>query len=408
MAALHENTEFKWVVTDRETALDKVYSGNFYAALIIPEDFSTQLVDILAGVQDSAKIEYYSNQKYSPITPKLIDTGINSIQQKINISFSQTVYEAVLKLGHDVTNVVDPSTASKLSVSLINSFKETKNEIDNLNVFLDTLNDMLGTIDDAIDFCDEALSDSSGSAIDKLYEKLSVARGAAASSRSHIDAARNILQSLGVLSDVQTLLSDMSNACTNIENTAQFSQDIIDDAKNLSGNLSSSFASLKSFSTSLRSQIVYMQNSFNSISNDLQTAIDKISGLSNSTSLEDVKKIIGEDPSAFAQLISAPVVMDRHELYPIQNFGTAISGFFVSLSCWAGCLILCTMLTPKLSRKREKELEKSGTYKGWQLYFGRYAIYGAFAFAQSTIMCLGCIFFLQIQMAHPFLFLVTG
>lgn len=408
MNSLNENKDFKWIVTDYDTAINKVYSGDYYAALIIPEDFSNQLVNILTGKQDSAKIMYYSNQKYSPITPKLIDNGVNTIQQKINYSFSETIYEAVFKTCSEILNITDSNTVSKLSSSLINSFSDTMKELNNLNIQLDTLNDMLTTIDETLDLSNSLLTLGDSEAINTLYQKLNEVKNMVSNSRSYINNAKNILESLGLLPDLQNLLNDMSNTCSNIENMATISQKIIDDTKDLNNNLLETISSLKTTSNELKNQIDYMRNDFNSISSDLQLAIDKISGLSSSSSIEDVKKIIGDDPSTFAELIAAPVVMDRHELYPIENFGTAITGFFVSLSCWAGCLILCTMLITKLSRKRQKELEKDGKFRGWQLYFGRYAIYGTFALLQSSVMCLACIFFLQIKMAHPFMFLLTG
>lgn len=332
MDSLYENQDFKWVVTDYDTAMDKVYSGEFYAALVIPSDFSKQLVDILVGKEANAKIEYYSNQKFSPITPKLIDNDMNTLQQKINISFSQTVYQAALKIAYQITNVLDPTTTSRLSSSLVNSFVNTRAELNNLDLQMQTLKEMLSTIDDVLNTSNELLTSGDSEKITRLNDILGEVYAKTSVSRQYIDNARAMIEPFD-LPKIKSLLNDMSAFCTNIENIAISTLNAIKDAQTLDDNLVKALSNLKNYSGELKDQISFMQNDFASISNDLQLAIDKLSSLSSSTTLEDIKKIIGEDPSSFAEIISSPVVMDRHELYPVQNFGTAISGFFISLSC---------------------------------------------------------------------------
>lgn len=405
--SLNDNTSFKWVYTDFDTAMENLNYGKYYATIVVPEDFSKQLINILNGKDNSANLIYYSNQKFSPITPKLIDTGITTIQQEINKSFSNTIYKAVLKVAIQLTNAADSGTMTQVSNSLIKSFDQASSEIDSLNMQMDTLKVTLNTLNDALDTAKELIP-SNNAKVDEFYRKLGDVRAKAAESRAFLDKATNILQQYGVLQNVQQLLTDISNVCNNIEITADNGQKIIDKTGQLESSLGDSIDSLKSFSDSLNNQINAMQNDFGSISQDLQTAKDKVRALSNAKSIDDVKRILGDDAVSFADLLASPVKMDKHELYPIENFGSAISGFFVSLSCWAGCLILCTMLVTKLSRKRQAKMEKRGNYRSWQLYFGRYAIFGTFALLQSTVMCLGCIFYLQIKMANPFLFLVTG
>ena len=44
----------------------------------------------------------------------------------------------------------------------------------------------------------------------------------------------------------------------------------------------------------------------------------------------------------------------------------------------------------------------------YQEYFGRYAIFGAMALLQGTLVCLGDMFFLGVQCEHPLQFLMVG
>ena len=50
---LEANTTIGWVFTDTtEEAIDGVYSGDYYAALIMPEDFTEDMVSFLADEMD--------------------------------------------------------------------------------------------------------------------------------------------------------------------------------------------------------------------------------------------------------------------------------------------------------------------------------------------------------------------
>lgn len=58
-----------------------------------------------------------------------------------------------------------------------------------------------------------------------------------------------------------------------------------------------------------------------------------------------------------------------------------------------------------LEKKREVQLKN---FKKWQLYIGRFAIFAYLAIAQAILLTLGCVFFLQVKMANPLLFVLTG
>ena len=46
---LKENDQLGWTFTDEENAVEGVKSGKYYAAIVIPEDFSSSLLSILSG-----------------------------------------------------------------------------------------------------------------------------------------------------------------------------------------------------------------------------------------------------------------------------------------------------------------------------------------------------------------------
>ena len=48
LTALHENEDLDWVFTDGEDAREGVKSGAYYAAVIVPEDFSRDMMSLFS------------------------------------------------------------------------------------------------------------------------------------------------------------------------------------------------------------------------------------------------------------------------------------------------------------------------------------------------------------------------
>ena len=81
---LKANDAIGWTFMDDKDALEGVKSGKYYAAIVIPEDFSEKMVGILSGTIESPNLKYYVNEKKNAIAPKITDKGATSIQQQVN------------------------------------------------------------------------------------------------------------------------------------------------------------------------------------------------------------------------------------------------------------------------------------------------------------------------------------
>ena len=49
VAQLHDNHEMGWEFTDAEAAINGVYEGRYWAALVIPKDFSEDFASVFTG-----------------------------------------------------------------------------------------------------------------------------------------------------------------------------------------------------------------------------------------------------------------------------------------------------------------------------------------------------------------------
>ena len=102
---LEENTQLGWEFTDRDTAIQKVQSGEAYAAFVIPSDFSSCFTTLLSGDIQRPQLEYYVNEKLGAVSPKITDTGATSLDQTINSAFVSSASEVVTaKLDEAVDN----------------------------------------------------------------------------------------------------------------------------------------------------------------------------------------------------------------------------------------------------------------------------------------------------------------
>ncbi len=154
---LHENHQLGWTFVNSKQALDKVYSGECYAAIIIPADFSKDFTSVFEGNYTQPAIEYYVNEKPSAVAPKITDTGATTLDTQINSAFISTVSETVvgilkqagISLDDNAHNVDGRLTES---ISLANStLAGVYESLDNLNPALDASKDTIVTAQGTLD-----------------------------------------------------------------------------------------------------------------------------------------------------------------------------------------------------------------------------------------------------------------
>jgi YhgE/Pip-like protein len=104
--ALKTNDTIGWVFTDTsEEAIEGVWAGDYYAALIMPEDFSRDMVSFLADNMTHPEIIYYTNQKKNAIAPKITDKAKTAVQQQVNATFISSLTEAIMKSADIADNI---------------------------------------------------------------------------------------------------------------------------------------------------------------------------------------------------------------------------------------------------------------------------------------------------------------
>lgn len=105
---LKENDQLGWTFVSKDAAIEGVKSGEYYAAIIIPQDFSESLLSVLSGKIETPELEYYINEKLNAIAPKITSSGASTIQTQVNNTFSSVASETIAELlKESVFNISD-------------------------------------------------------------------------------------------------------------------------------------------------------------------------------------------------------------------------------------------------------------------------------------------------------------
>lgn len=78
---------------------------------------------------------------------------------------------------------------------------------------------------------------------------------------------------------------------------------------------------------------------------------------------------------------------------------------YTTLALFIGSLLILVVFKPKAGLRIQKEAGLVNP-KPRQLFFGRFAVMAVVSLAQSTVMALGNLFFLDVQVTSPWLFMV--
>ncbi|MCV0021659.1 YhgE/Pip domain-containing protein, partial [Mobiluncus curtisii] len=98
------NDRFDWVLTSKDQALEGARSGEYYAAIVLPEDFSQSMFTFYAGGAAPADITLYTNEKKNPLSANLTTQGAQGVTAQINTTFSRTLAEVAVGIAEDVSS----------------------------------------------------------------------------------------------------------------------------------------------------------------------------------------------------------------------------------------------------------------------------------------------------------------
>lgn len=141
--ALKENHTIGWVfVETMDEAIDGVYDGTYYAALVIPENFTEEMISFLGGEVEHPDIIYYENAKKNAIAPKITQKARNAVQEQVNSTFVSTLAETLMKISNAMsgTDSKGNTLADTVLVRLNDLSGDLQSYINILNSFVSIMN----------------------------------------------------------------------------------------------------------------------------------------------------------------------------------------------------------------------------------------------------------------------------
>ena len=109
----------------------------------------------------------------------------------------------------------------------------------------------------------------------------------------------------------------------------------------------------------------------------------------------NIMEFMKGDPEGYGEFFSQPVLVTTEEVYPIPNYGSAMTPFYTILAIWVGGTILVALIKVKAEPKNLKNV------KSYQLFFGRYLLFFVMGQLQALIIVLGDIYILHCQILYP-------
>lgn len=169
LSTLHENDQMEWVFTNRDAAVEGVKSGDYYAAIVIPENFSNDMMSLFSEDIEKPQITYYSNAKENAIAPKVTEKGASAIQNQINQVFIETVSDTGLTVMQSVINMTDEEDTGSLVSNLLRNLRNISGSLDASSETLRSFSGMTSSIQqltsstgDFLDYVKKQSSDGSG------------------------------------------------------------------------------------------------------------------------------------------------------------------------------------------------------------------------------------------------------
>ena len=326
-------------------------------------------------------------------------------------------YQAVADSIDDVFASLSSSSASASS-AISAAATRVQTQIDQYQGLRDALVDDVRPLlpDAALDAFDRAVSriDAAIARQQDLQDRLETAATDVTGTDAEIQATHDEITAL--VASAKAAVADAKNAYEDslqpqLDQLADTLATIGDDVDSVGDQLSAVADSLsgagslgavlehaESLSTEMSGSLTDAADRFDELAAALQTAID-------TGDLSELTEVIGANPHLLAAHLAEPVALERVEVYSVVSFGAAMTPLYTVLALWVGALLISVSIRVDPPQGPDSDLPALSPA---QTYLGRFGIFAFVGFLQSSLVCLGSIFFTQVQPEHPFLLILAG
>ncbi|KAB7788418.1 YhgE/Pip domain-containing protein, partial [Bifidobacterium cebidarum] len=136
--ALRANDDLKWTFVTEKEAKNGVQSGEYYAAIIIPKNFSSDVFTVFtgegsntgdAGTTRHAHLVYYANPKKNPIASTVTNQGAAAVQEQVNDTLTSTVAKTLIGTMNSILDYLDTDQSGRSVSALSSSLRQESEDL---------------------------------------------------------------------------------------------------------------------------------------------------------------------------------------------------------------------------------------------------------------------------------------
>ena len=288
ITGLKENTTIGWVFTaSKDEALEGVNSGDYYAALIVPESFTTDFISFLGGEPKNPTIAYYENSKKNAIATKITGKAKTAVQEQVNQKVISTLTEVLTESGKILAE--NDENGVDIVVSTADQLDELDSSLQTYVNILNTFSLVTASASDLAESAQSLLINTQG-IFDSSQDSVSNMQSSVLSSAQTADTVSSLIGiSLDSVEQDLTLLSDQMDTLT-VGDSFDSIRNQVDTAKTMS---KSTISVLKDIFGETDQYVSAVDKSFKQLNTDL-TAFKKDANVT-AQSLKHLKRTIKAD-----------------------------------------------------------------------------------------------------------------
>ena len=389
---LKRNHKFDWKFVPEQELREKVYTGEYYAGIVIPKDLSKNIISIASDNPKQAKLQFITNVKANPVANKLTETG------------SQTVYKSLNAKIIEIINLAAYGKLGELQEGLAAGAGELSSGGQLLQAGSDQLADGGSQIKDgakAVEDGSKQVKDGAKKVTDgapavekgaKTIESKSeqIKEGADKVQKGAEELDSAVDPSLIPEGPVKEYTEGTSEVAQGSSAVADYSSQLADGSVTLaegsttlangSAAVADGASTLADGSVELAEGSLTLAAGAELLGSSAAQALFMAAGSLGDTA-DMLGALTGINETELGDYFYAPIKLEKQEIFPVPNFGSNVAPFYLVLSMWVGGVITCVMIEPKSS---------TGTkYSPFEMYTGKLLIYIIISILQACVTIIG-------------------
>lgn len=147
LSQLSRNEQVDWVLTNADDALEGTKSGEYYAGILLPENFSRELLTFYIEGTEPAKLDLYTNEKKNALSTTITERSASGVIERIDESFTRVVTTVGLGVVESLDNYLEEE---ETQAALDNVANRVENIGTRLNSSAATVRSLANLVDSAI------------------------------------------------------------------------------------------------------------------------------------------------------------------------------------------------------------------------------------------------------------------